>query len=304
MQERELTGRLRSFFGRQPGLVVPIGDDAAVVRPTGGDVALCCDPVISGVHFEASAPLRLVGRKAVNRNLSDLAAMGAKPRWLLCSVVLPRSMSSADLWELLRGVRGASAAASAAVIGGDVAVSDGPLSVHISAFGCAPKQPLRRNLLQVGDTLHVTGSVGGAIDGHHLRFRPALREGAWLADQDAVRAAMDVSDGLAIDLETMLQASGGLGALLDAPAIPIRAAARRLAGGDRAAALRRALHDGEDYCLLFGVRRGGRLDHGGPLTARARRPIGRVVAEPGITLRAGGRMWRVAVDGYQHEVGR
>ena len=66
--------------------------------------------------------------------------MGAKPRWLLCSVVVPRSMSAADLWELLRGVRGAAAAAPAAVIGGDVAVSDGPLSVHISAFGCAPRR--------------------------------------------------------------------------------------------------------------------------------------------------------------------
>ena len=87
-------------------------------------------------------------------------------------------------------------------------------------------------------------------------------------------------------------------------ASPIRAAARRLARGDRAEALRRALHDGEDYCLLFGVRRGGRLGRGGPLSARARRPIGRVVAEPGVSLRAGSRSWLVPVDGYQHEVGR
>lgn len=302
VNERELTERLRAFFPSHADVTVPIGDDAAVVRHRGGAIAMCCDPVVGGVHFDGEAPLRLVGRKAVNRNLSDLAAMGAKAQWLLCSLVAPPRLGAAALMEVLRGVRDAARAAAAVVVGGDVAVARAPLSVTVSAFGRAPASPLRRDGLAVGDALHVTGPLGGAMEGHHLRFRPALREGAWLAGQPAVQAAIDVSDGLALDLATALQASGDLGAILEPSAIPIRAAAHRLAGGDRAAGIRRALHDGEDHCLLFGVRRGATLGRGGPLTARARASIGRVIPTPGIYLARGDRLEEVPIRGFQHEV--
>ena len=104
--ERELTGALRSFFGSSRGVLVPLGDDAAVVRSPKGGLVLCCDPVVEGVHFLADTPLSLVGRKAVNRNLSDLAAMGAAARWLLCSVVAPKDFGRARLLKVLGGVRG------------------------------------------------------------------------------------------------------------------------------------------------------------------------------------------------------
>ena len=300
--ERALTERLRAFFPARRDVRVPIGDDAAVVDVAAGRVALCCDPVVEGVHFESGTRLELVGRKAVNRNLSDLAAMGAEADWLLLSLVVPPNTSRPAWNALLRGVRDAAGAAGAVVVGGDVATSAGPLVVTVSAVGRVPGRALRRDQLRVGDALHVTGALGGSRAGHHLRFRPALAEGRWLASQGAVRAAIDVSDGLLLDLDTMLQASGGLGAELDAAAIPVRGAARRAAHGDAGAALQRALCDGEDHCLLFGVRRGHELAAGGPLTARARRPIGRVTREPGITLVRGGSRESLSVTGYQHEV--
>src|SRR5204862_7148518 len=100
--------------------------DAAVVRNPGRESLLCCDPVVAGVHFRADTPPALVGRKVVNRNLSDLAAMGARPDWLLLSLVLPRGYGERRLWALLAGVRAAARAGRCTVIGGDVATGRGP----------------------------------------------------------------------------------------------------------------------------------------------------------------------------------
>jgi thiamine-monophosphate kinase len=302
--EREFTASLAGFFGAPRGVRVGIGDDAAVVANRGRDSVLCCDPVVEGVHFTADDPLELVGRKAVNRNLSDIAAMGAVPDWLLVSLVLPRTMPARRRGALLRGIRAAARAGRCDVVGGDVATHRGGLVVTVTAVGHLPGRVLRRSAARPGDTLHVTGPLGGSREGRHLRFRPALREGAWLARQSMVGAAIDVSDGLALDLATLLGASGGFGAELDGDAVPVSSAARELAGGDGARALGHALHDGEDHVLLFTVRARGRLPAGGPLTAAARTPIGRVLRAPGLWLvRPDGRRERIAVRGYEHRLG-
>ncbi|MBL9079583.1 MAG: thiamine-phosphate kinase [Planctomycetes bacterium] len=303
MDERSFTAGLARFFAAAANVRVGIGDDAAVVRNPARDAVLCCDPVVEGVHFTAATPPRLVGRKVVNRNLSDLAAMGATPDWLLVSLVLPRGYAARQRRELLLGIRAAARAGGARVVGGDVATHAGPLVVTVTAIGHPAARVLTRRGARVGDTLHVSGSLGGAIAGHHLRFRPALAEGAWLARQPAVRAAIDVSDGLLLDLQTLLRASGGHGAELDAAAIPIRPAARRLAGGDADRALRRALGDGEDHVLLWSQAARRSLAAGGPLPARARRPIGRVVARPGLWLLRDGRRERLEPTGYLHALG-
>jgi thiamine-monophosphate kinase len=302
--EIELTERLARLFGADGrGVVVGIGDDAAVVR-TGPRTVLTTDPVVAGVHFEPDTPLRLVGQKAVNRNLSDLAAMGATADYLLVSVLLPAKMSPRQRQSLFLGIRTAARRGSCQVVGGDVAVTPGPLVVTVTAVGRAPARPLTRSGLRPGHHLHVTGSLGGAATGHHLRFRPRLREGRWLAGQRAVSAAIDISDGLLLDLWRMLRASGGLvGAVLEARAIPVRWAARELSRRSGRSALEHALGDGEDHELLFGVRPGGRLGVGGPLTQRARRPIGEVTAKPGLFLRtADGGLERRRPEGYEHDV--
>ncbi|MCB9887223.1 MAG: thiamine-phosphate kinase [Planctomycetes bacterium] len=300
--ERDFTAALARFLPARDDVVVGIGDDAAVVRNQKGRSVMCCDPVIAGVHFAAAAPLRLVGRKAINRNLADLAAMGAVPDHLLVSVVFPPGFPSRSQRQLFLGLRAAAAAANCVIVGGDVAVGPGPLVVTTTAIGHLPGRALLRSGARVGDTLHVTGPLGGSIAGHHLRFSPPLAEGVWLAGQRRVHAAMDVSDGLVLDLHTLLQASGCAGAELDAGAVPIRAAARRLAQSGGATALQRALGDGEDHVLLWS-QAAGELAAGGPLTHRARRPIGRVLDVAGLWLRhADGRRERLLVRGFEHDL--
>ncbi len=299
--ERQLVAQIQALFAAGRGKVqVGIGDDAAIVGTT-AKTALACDPVVEGVHFKEGTPLQQVGRKAVNRNLSDLAAMGCRPQYLLVSVLFPRQVPAAKRMGLFRGIKTAAQAAGAQVVGGDVGATLGPLVVTVSVIGAAPRQPLLRSKLRPGDSLHVTGALGGSILGKHLRFVPRLQEGQWLARQQAVQAAMDISDGLLLDLDRMLEASGGRGAELQANAIPIAAAARKLAKQDKATALQHALSDGEDHELLFAVRRGKALAAGGPLTQRARRPMGQVIAEPGIWLvDAHGQRRACPPQGYQH----
>jgi thiamine-monophosphate kinase len=206
--------------------------------------------------------------------------------------------------ELFAGLRAAARAAGCVVVGGHTGVAPGPLQVAVAACGHAPARALRRDGARAGDWLHVTGPLGGAAAGRHLRFRPRLAEGLWLARQRAVRACIDVSDGLLLDLWTLLAASGrGLGAELFADALPVASAARGLARRSGRSALEHALADGEDYELLFAVAPRGRLAAGGPLAAAARAPIGRVVAEPGLWLAfAGGRRVAVPPAGFQHDV--
>lgn len=303
VDERVFTAGLARFFGRAPGVSLGIGDDAAVVRNRAAESVICCDPVVEGVHFRATAAAQLVGRKAVNRNLSDLAAMGAEPDWLLVSLVLPRRYPARRRRQLLEGIRSAARSGRCAVVGGDVATHDGPLVVTVTAIGHAPGRVLTRRGARPGDTLHVTGPLGGAAAGHHLRFRPALHEGVWLAAQPAVHAAMDVSDGLLLDLATLLRASGGLGAEIDAAAVPVRAAARRAAGGDRQRALRAAFGDGEDHVLLWAQAPRAALAAGGPLATRARRAIGRVTRAPGLWLLREDRREPLEPLGFRHDLG-
>jgi thiamine-monophosphate kinase len=304
--ERALTDRLARFFATEdPGVTVGIGDDGAVVR-TDSHTVLTCDPVVEGVHFTRSDRLGLVGRKAVNRNLSDLAAMGAVPSYLLVSLLQPAWLDEVQRDELLRGIRKAALAASCSVVGGDVSVSPAALVVTVTALGVAPRQPLCRSGLRVGDSLHVTGPLGGSRLGSHLTFTPRLAEGQWLASQRGATSGMDISDGLLLDLSTMLSASSAatgtqLGAILDANSIPIAKAAQRQSETSGKTALEHALGDGEDHELVFGWR--GPSLAGGPITARACRPIGEVTEVPGIRLRwPDGRVEPCRPEGYQHDV--
>jgi thiamine-monophosphate kinase len=303
--ERRFTAGLARFFGTDATVLVGIGDDAAVVRAPRRPIVLTCDPVVVGVHCTAATPARAVGAKAVLRNLSDLAAMGALPDWLLVAVLLPQGTPAAWRRGLFAGIRAASRRHGCRVVGGDVGVTPGPANVVVTAVGHLPGRALRRDAAVVGDAIHVTGALGGSILGRHLRFQPRLAEGQHLAAQRATGAVMDISDGLLLDLATMLAASSTragvrLGAELDAAAIPIHPAARGLATTSRRTALQHAMADGEDYELLF-TWRGRRPPTG--LGAVARRPIGRVVATPGLWLRdAEGHRRRLRPEGYEHDL--
>lgn len=303
--ERRIAAGLARFFPTDPRRVpVPIGDDAALVRTPGRGQLLACDPVVEGVHFEPGTSVYRVGRKAVARNLSDIAAMGGTPDFLLVAALLPEGFSAGDRGALFRGIRAEADRHDCLVVGGDLSRTPGPLTVVVTAVGHPGPRALTRAGARIGDAIHVTGPLGGSFEsGRHLRITPRLEEGRWLAAQREVGAAMDVSDGLLLDLQTMLQASGMPGAEIDAAAIPVHAAARRLSGGDLGRARARALGDGEDHELLFTVRRGRALGAGGPLTALARRPIGRVVPRRGLWLRSeDGSLEPLRPSGYEHDL--
>lgn len=296
--EREFAEALAQRFARAaPPVLVGIGDDAAVVPPSTAPSVLKCDPVVEHVHFAAGTDPHLVGRKAVGRNLSDLAAMGAVPDYLLVSVLIPAGFGARARDALFAGIGEIADEYGCRVVGGDLSASPGPLVVTVTAIGHLPGPPLLRSAARAGDRIFVTGALGGAGSGRHLRIRPRLREGQQLAAWPQVGAGMDISDGLALDLVTLLRASSAaagseLGAELDAVAIPLHADAQLLDDP-----LRHALEDGEDHELLFTARAGAEP----PVPCHA---IGRVEAAPGLRLRAAdGTRAPLAALGYQHRIG-
>lgn len=265
--ENRLIERLSRLVPGRGDVLVGIGDDCAVVRGGRGDafdLLLKSDPVIEGVHFEATAAAGLVGRKAVGRVLSDIAAMGGEALWILIDLVAPEGMACARIEAVYRGAAAMARRCGAAIVGGDTA--RGPvLELHVFAVGRVPRgKAVLRSGAKPGDRLYVTGKLGGSLLGRHLRMEPRLVEGKWLRENGWVTAMMDVSDGLAADLPRLVKASG-VGAVVDAEAVPVSGAARRMGkGGEQRAegeeqrargmaALDHALNDGEDFELLFTV---------------------------------------------------
>lgn len=239
-------------------LEVPAGDDAAVLRPPATRrTVLTVDMLTEGVDFVlgASCPPRAVGHKALAVSLSDLAAMGARPEAALCAVCLPRSGGDALAREIQAGLAALAADHGVALAGGDTNAWDGPLVISVTAVGSVPPGAAwRRDGARAGDLLVVTGSCGGSILGRHLAVTPRCREAASIAASSTVHAAIDVSDGLSLDLARMMQASG-TAAIVDLDAIPIHDDARRLAAqpGDTRSPLQHALEDGEDFELLLAM---------------------------------------------------
>ena len=231
------------------GIVKGAGDDCAVLRFPGDaryDWLLTSDPVIEGVHFTSATPAGRIGRKAVGRVLSDIAAMGGQPAWALLNIVAPRSTPVARLDALYAGASRLAAKHGLAIVGGDMA--SGPvLEVHAFAVGAVPRgAAILRSGSRPGDLIFVTGRLGGSRKGHHLAFDPRMQEGAWL--RGWARAMIDVSDGLASDLRHLTDMSG-TGARLELARIPVSRAAAALRDG--LSPVQHALFDGEDFELLF-----------------------------------------------------
>lgn len=258
---------LRAVFATasSPGVVVGIGDDAAVLTPGPDLLVWTVDAAVDGVHFRRDLLTFVdVGYRATMAAASDLAAMGAAPRGLLAALVLPSDVSDADLADLASGQRAAADALGTAIVGGNLARGS-ELSITTTALGAAP-QPLTRGGALPGDALWAAGPIGLAAAG--LAFllagraavsvdakaavqcwrRPEAQIVAGLAARGWAHAAIDVSDGLAQDVGHLARASG-VDAILDAGAIVtpmLRAAAAEL-GVDP---LDLALHGGEDYALV------------------------------------------------------
>jgi thiamine-monophosphate kinase len=246
--EESLIRSIRRWLGKSsPRAPAGIGDDCAVLRPARGRELLTVDPVVAGIHFDGRVPPRQVGAKLFKRNLSDIAAMGGRPRAALVALAIDGRVSLAWLAEFYKGLARESRRHGVPVVGGDVTRLEGSLVASLTLAGEATGRVLTRSGSRPGDWIYVTGRLGRSLaSGHHHRFEPRLGEGAWLARRGEVRAMIDVSDGLAKDLRAMTPRGA-------APAIFAEMLPRR-----RGASVRGALCDGEDYELAFSVASGAR----------------------------------------------
>lgn len=238
------------------------GDDCAVL-PKQGPSCITTDAVVEGVHFtRRTFSLEDVGHKALAVNLSDLAAMGARPTWFTVALGLPDDVSARDLKRIGAGMSALARVHRAELIGGNVTRSL-QLSLTLTLSGALDGPPLLRSGARAGDALYVSGPVGdaaAALRGRSWALLQAQRRPApHLAFGQLARrhcsAGIDVSDGLAQDLSHVCRASG-VGADLESDALPMSDALLDFAGS-RKAALPFALRGGEDYVLLVAVRRPG-----------------------------------------------
>jgi thiamine-monophosphate kinase len=214
-----------------------------VLPPARHQQLITVDPVIFGRHFDAAVPPAAVGAKLLKRNLSDIAAMGGRPRAAVVSLCLDRSTRVSWLREFHRGLATTARRHGVTLVGGDVAEAPGALIASLTLLGGSDgTRVLTRQGARPGDWIAVTGRLGGSLtSGHHHRFTPRLAEGRWLARRPEIRAMMDVSDGLAKDLAALTPP--GARAALDLATIPRR----------RGCTLAAALGDGEDYELLCAI---------------------------------------------------
>ncbi|MGH7771304.1 MAG: thiamine-phosphate kinase [Candidatus Binatia bacterium] len=269
-----LIERIRKATPKGRGVRLGIGDDAAWLECRNRSFLITSDVLIEGVHFNLKwSSFYDLGYKTLAVNLSDLAAMGGSPAYLVLSLGIPVDFKTKDIEEFYRGIRVLASQSGVALVGGDTSASK---RFFISAFlvGYAPNRPITRSGGKVGDDLYVTGTLGDSALGLELlkkkeesnahkaadliarhRFPTArLKAGTFLAQEKLANAMIDVSDGLLQDLGHLCKASG-VGAVVWQEALPLSPAYRSYAG--RKGTLY-ALTGGEDYELLFCLRRRNR----------------------------------------------
>ena len=293
---------LRKQTPADPRVLIGPGDDTAALRPTSRPLLVTTDMLLEGSCFLlAEAGPRLVGRKAMAVNLSDIAAMAGVPFAAVVSVGLPKNGGRALAEELYRGLREIADEFDTAVVGGDTNSWDGGLTISVTLLGEATARgPVQRNGAKPGDWLFVTGPLGGSIRGHHLTFTPRVREALRLHEAADLHAMMDISDGLAADLAHIC-AESRCGAVLAADRIPISEAARQMP--DERTPLEHALGDGEDFELLCAVSPadGARLLREQPVPGVQLHHIGECTAQ-GMWLDRAGQREPLPPTGWVHPI--
>ena len=309
---------IQRFFTRPtPNALLGVGDDAALLQVSAGNVlAVSTDMLVSGTHFLPDADPFLLGHKTLAVNLSDMAAMGAAPRWATLAIALPEA-DEAWLAQFSAGFFALAQRYGVELIGGDT--TRGPLSLCVTIFGEVPaQQTLRRNGAQIGDEIWVSGNLGSAaLALAHLQKRiilsnaefavcaPALhqpqpRVALGLALRGTANSAIDISDGLLADLGHILDASH-TGAEIGFADLPISGTLHSLSSGDLMQQC--ILSGGDDYELCFTApvaRHGEVLRIAAQLDLPLKR-IGKIVAGNGCIVHdAAGNPLDIEACGYDH----
>ncbi|MEN9797117.1 MAG: thiamine-monophosphate kinase [Pseudomonadota bacterium] len=284
------------------------GDDCAVLPPTRGKLCVTTDAVVEGVHFSRPAfSPEDVGHKALAVNLSDLAAMGARPTWFTCAVAAP-ALTPAEARGLGRGMARLAGLHGAALVGGNFTRAR-ELSLTLTAAGVVERgRPLLRGGARPGDVLYVSGELGEArraldllLRGEPLRRgdrqrRPVPRVGLGLLARGYARAGMDVSDGFAQDVGHLCRASG-VAVEVEVERLPRSRATAALPDGGRAL----VLGGGEDYELLLAVApaRAAAFERACAAAGERVTAVGHFRRGRGVVLRERGK-WLAAVAGHDH----
>jgi thiamine-monophosphate kinase len=276
--ERALVARIRGRLRMPDWVVVGPGDDAAAIEPVRGALEiLTTDAQVDGVHFDRRfVPPDAIGHRALAVNLSDLAAMGARPRAALLSLALPAALELSAFDQMLDGLLALAARYGVALVGGNITRTPGPLVIDVTAVGTVHRRKmLTRAGATPGDDVFVTGTLGDAAAGllllqaahttvgegptapgvqnramRYLRPDPRVRAGMLLGRNRAASSCMDLSDGLADGVRQIAEASG-VGMAIEAPAIPIATELRGRHAHDGPDSLDLALRGGDDFELLF-----------------------------------------------------
>jgi len=257
VNEFELIQLLTRALPANESVVVGPGDDCAVLDLGVPDREFLfkTDAVVEGVHFTTGTPPEKIGRKALARCLSDIAAMAGTPIAALVTLGLPREFEAEFVERVYAGMSALARQHGVAIVGGETTLNPNRILISVALIGTAARgRAVLRSGAKVGDAIFVTGELGGSLAGRHLDFEPRLTEARWLAQNFSIHSMIDLSDGLAGDLRHVLRASGA-GAELLKSAIPISRAAKEAARKSPSAQppLLAALTDGEDFELLFTV---------------------------------------------------
>jgi thiamine-monophosphate kinase len=308
MNEFELIAKLTHALPTNESVVTGAGDDCAVLDLGVPDklILFKTDAVVEGFHFTRETPPEKIGRKALARCLSDIAAMAGTPTAALVTVGLPENFDAEFVTKIYDGMNALACQHGVAIVGGETTTNPERILISISLLGTVLRgKQILRSGAKTGDAIFVTGELGGSLVEKHLDFEPRLAEAHWLAEHFEIHAMIDLSDGLAGDLRHILQASV-VGAEILKSAVPVSRAAKVRARGSSSAkpAFVAALTDGEDFELLFTV--AGKdavklLDAWKKKFSKLKLScIGKIVVGDGILIRDKSGSHKLNIHGYAH----